>query len=162
MPAPNGNKHAVGNKGGGRKTSYKPEFTVMAKKLAMLGLTDAEMAGVFEVTEKTFNTWKKKFIEFSTALKKGKAIADAQVAKKLFERATGYEHKAVKFFQFEGQVITQEYTERYPPDTTAAIFWLKNRQADKWRDKQVTGVEFEKLTDEQLDLIVNKLINQNG
>jgi hypothetical protein len=27
------------------------------------------------------------------------------------------------------------YTEHYPPDTTACIFWPKNRRRDKWRDK---------------------------
>jgi hypothetical protein len=30
------------------------------------------------------------------------------------------------------------YTERYPPDTAAAIFWLKNRQPKHWRDKVET------------------------
>ncbi len=64
-------------------------------------------------------------------------IADATVAEKLFKRATGYEHLAVKISANpNGDEHVTEYVERYPPDTTACIFWLKNRQRDKWRDRQ--------------------------
>jgi len=50
---------------------------------------------------------------------KGRGPADAQVAYAVFRKATGYERNGVW----------------YPPDTTAAIFWLKNRRRDQWRDK---------------------------
>lgn len=33
-------------------------------------------------------------------------------------------------------VITKEVTKEVLPDTTAQIFWLKNRRPDRWRDKQ--------------------------
>jgi hypothetical protein len=39
---------------------------------------------------------------------------------------------------FAGQSWEHAYTERYPPDTTAAIFWLKNRRPDLWRDRHET------------------------
>lgn len=53
-----------------------------------------------------------------------------------------------------------EYIEHYPPDTTAAIFWLKNRQPAKWRDKKEVenlvklGDELESMSDEELEAII--------
>lgn len=120
---------------GGRPSKFKPEVLEQAEKLAKLGLTDAEMADVFGVTEQTFNNWKKARKGFFESIKKGKALADANVAESLYQRATGYSHPAVKIMQYEGVPIEVDYTEHYPPDTAAAIFWLKNRQPKKWRDK---------------------------
>lgn len=130
-----GNRHSVGNKGGGRLSTFKPEYIKQAKKLALLGMTDKEMAAFFEVTEFTINKWKRDFPEFGLVLKEGKEIADAKVVQSLYRRALGYRHKAVKHFNYKGDIIEAEYVERYPPDTTAAIFWLKNRQSQKWRDR---------------------------
>lgn len=129
---------------GGRPSKYRPEFAAQALKLCRLGATDKELADFFEVNEDTIYEWKKVHIEFSEALKGGKAAADAEVADKLFKRATGYEHDAVKIVANAntGQEHIVNYTERYAPDTTAAIFWLKNRRPDLWRDKteqQVNG-----------------------
>jgi hypothetical protein len=137
MAAPKGNKHAVGNPGGGRPTSYKPEYAEWAVKLCRLGATDEDLARSFDVSETTINAWKLKHVEFYEALKQGKDLADAEVADKLFKRATGYSHDAVKIV---ANATTKDehvvhYTEHYPPDTTACIFWLKNRQSAKWRDK---------------------------
>ena len=122
---------------GGRPTSYKPEYAEQVKKLTRLGATDKEIAEFFEVAESTLNLWKQRHLEFSESLKAGKALADAEVADKLFRRATGYEHKAVKIVADAktGAEHQVEYIERYPPDTTAAIFWLKNRRPDLWRDR---------------------------
>lgn len=137
MPgAPKGNKNAIGNKGGGRTSEYKPAYADQAFKIAILGATDKDLADIFDVCETTINNWKREYIEFNEALKNGKVIADARVAESLFKRAIGYEHEAIKIMQYEGQPITVKYTEHYPPDTTAAIFWLKNRQPKAWRDKQ--------------------------
>ena len=121
---------------GGRPTKYRAEFAEQARKLTRLGATDKELAEFFDVTEQTINTWKKRHPEFLESLKTGKALADAEVAEKLFQRATGYEHKAVKISASpDGKEHVTEFTERYPPDTTAAIFWLKNRRPDLWRDR---------------------------
>jgi len=119
----------------GRPTAYRDEYAEQARKLCRLGATDAELANFFEVSERTLNSWKKRHPEFLQALKAGKAVADAEVAEKLYQRACGYSHEAVKMFQAGGEIISKGYTERYPPDTTAAIFWLKNRRPDLWRDK---------------------------
>lgn len=125
----------------GRPTKYHDDLVRQAYELALLGLTDAEMARVFDVEEKTLNNWKDAHPEFLQSLKDGKDIADAQVTKSLYKRATGYEHKAVKISANpNGDEHVTEYIERYPPDTTACIFWLKNRQRAKWRDKVETDV----------------------
>ena len=120
-----------------RPTKYNPDYTKQALKLCRLGATDKELADFFGVAESTLNKWKEEHPEFSESLKEGKALADAEVADKLYKRATGYEHPAVKIVANAntGQEHVVNFTERYPPDTTAAIFWLKNRRPDLWRDK---------------------------
>lgn len=118
----------------GRPSKYKKEYCEQAYKLCLLGATDAELADFFKVNEDTINEWKKRHIEFSESLKKGKIVADAEVANKLFQKAIGYEQEAIKIFQFQGQEVIVPYIEKYQPDATSAIFWLKNRQRDKWTD----------------------------
>lgn len=119
----------------GRPSSFKPEFVEQARKLAELGATDREAAEFFEVAESTLYLWKHTHPEFSEALKVGKETADARVEQSLYRRALGYSHDAVKVMSYEGAAFTEPYVEHYPPDTTAAIFWLKNRRPDLWRDK---------------------------
>ena len=122
----------------GRPTSYRAEYALQAEKFCRLGATDRELADLFDVAESTLNIWKQEHAEFSESLKRGKREADAEVAHKLFSRATGYSHEAVKVFLPSGttEPIYAPYTERYAPDTTACIFWLKNRRPDLWRDVQ--------------------------
>lgn len=122
----------------GRPTKFKPEYVEQARKLAILGATTPDLADFFDVATSTIEKWQKEIPEFSGALKAGKDEVDAQVTKSLFKRATGWEHKAVKIFADAKTGAEQivPYIERYPPDTTAAIFWLKNRRPDLWRDMQ--------------------------
>lgn len=122
----------------GRPTKYKPEFVGQAQKLAALGATDREVAEFFEVDERTLNRWKHTQPEFCQALKVGKDAADERVELSLYRRAVGYSHDAVKIFMPAGaeKPVYAPYTEHFPPDTTAAIFWLKNRRKEDWRDKQ--------------------------
>ena len=120
----------------GRPSKYKPEFTKQAYKLCLLGATDKGLANFFEVSEDTIHEWKKVHPEFSESLKEGKEEADAIVASSLFHRATGYSHKDVDIKIYKGKIITTQLTKHYPPDSTAAIFWLKNRNPKQWRDKQ--------------------------
>lgn len=135
----------------GRPTEYKSEYCVQVEKLCKLGATDKEIADFFEVDESTINRWKLEYSEFCESIKKGKTLADANVADRLYQRAMGYTHDAVKIFPSGGETEDKEgnkvkgplivpYQEHYPPDTVAAIFWLKNRQKDKWRDKQEVDV----------------------
>lgn len=119
----------------GRPTKYKPEYADQARKLCLLGATDAEMADFFDVDERTINNWKEEFPDFFQSIKKGKLLADANVADRLYQRAMGYEAPDMDIRVVEGEVIETPMTKYYPPDTPAAIFWLKNRQKAKWRDK---------------------------
>ena len=135
----------------GRPTKYKTEFAEQARKLCVLGATDKQLSDFFEVSESTINKWKLDFPEFSESLKLGKLIADAEVADKLYQRATGYSHPEVKVFNNQGEIVTHECVKHYAPDPTAAIFWLKNRQSDKWRDKQHVEADVTVSHEEWLD-----------
>lgn len=119
-----------------RPTKYKPEYVEQAAKLVRLHACDREIADFFEVSESTINLWKLKHPEFSESLTRTKAEVDAQVEQSLFRRAMGYSHPAVKMFNVGGEIVEKEYIEHYPPDSTSMIFWLKNRQPDKWRDRR--------------------------
>ena len=118
-----------------RPTKYKQEYAEQARKLCLLGSTDAELAEFFEVNEDTITEWKKVHDEFSVSIKKGKAQADANVADRLYQRAMGFEHPDVHLSNYQGIVTETPIVKVYAPDPTAAIFWLKNRQRGKWRDK---------------------------
>lgn len=125
---------------GGRPTKYKQEYTRIAKKMCELGATDFDVVQALGVSRSTFYKWRHEHGEFSDALKAGKACADERVEMSLYRKAVGYEHEAVKIFQFQGQEVVVPYTEIQHPDTTAAIFWLKNRKPEEWRDKKEISV----------------------
>jgi hypothetical protein len=112
------------------------------------GLTDEQIAHNIGIAERTFTDWKDRFPAISAALKKGKAPVDIQVENALLKRALGQIVKVKKPIKLKhkGQIPGKgfieeeriEYAEEevyIPPDTTAQIFWLKNRRPDKWRDK---------------------------
>ena len=124
----------------GRPTAFKEEFVEQARKLAQLGATDREAAEFFDVDERTVHRWKHEHPEFCQSLKVGKETADNRVEQSLYRRALGYSHDAVKIMMADGAPIVEPYVEHYPPDTTAAIFWLKNRKPTEWRDKTETDV----------------------
>ena len=125
----------------GRPTIFRQDLIDVVFKLALLGATDVQMAEIMGVTKTCLENWKLKYPELVDSMKKGKAQADATVANSLYHRANGYTHESVKIFADAktGAVVQVPYTEHYPPDTGAAIFWLKNRNPAQWRDR----VEFE-------------------
>ena len=128
--------------GAGRPTSFKPEYIEQAFKLCLLGASDVQLADFFDVSVATINNWKNNYPKFLDALKEGKDEADARVAQSLYHRALGYSHKEDKIFNNNGTEMIVETIKHYPPDTTACIFWLKNRQKAQWRDKvenSITG-----------------------
>jgi len=120
----------------GRPTRYLKAYDEQAYKLCLLGATDKRIADIFNVSEQTLNTWKKKHPTFLESLKDGKARANAEVADALFNRAKGYSHADTHIANYMGETIITEITKHYPPDTGAAMAWLKNREPDLWRDKQ--------------------------
>ena len=126
----------------GRPTKYKDEYCDQVEKLCKLGAIDKEIADFFEVNEDTINEWKLQHSKFSESIKKGKVEADMAVSQRLFERATGYEHPEDVIMNYKGEPIIVPTTKHYPPDTTAMIFWLKNRQPAQWRDRQEIAHNF--------------------
>jgi hypothetical protein len=119
-----------------RPSLYKEEYTKLAYKLALLGSTDKELADIFEVAESTFSKWKVDFPELSEALKKGKDEADSMVVKSLFNRANGFHKEETEEIMYKGEIVELKRKKYYPPDVTACIYWLKNRQRDKWGDRK--------------------------
>jgi len=108
-------------------------------RMAAAGLTDSQMAQVIGISRASLSEYKKD-PAFHEVLKKGKAISDARVVRSLFERATGYEHEAEEIKVIGADVVRVPTIKHYPPDPTAIIFWLKNRDPENWRDKhEFTG-----------------------
>lgn len=120
----------------GQPTKYQDHYPDQARKLCLLGATDQELADFFDVCEATINNWKLEHPEFLESIKRGKLQADADVADRLFQRAMGFEHDDVHVSNYQGLVTLTPIRKIHAPDTTAAIFWLKNRQSKQWRDKQ--------------------------
>lgn len=128
------------------------------------GLTDEQIAKNMGISRSTLNEWKKKFPDISDTLKRGKEVVDVEVENALLKRALGYSTTEVTRERALNPetgkvelVVTKAVTKEVPPDTTAQIFWLKNRRPDLWRDKQnvelsseVASNPFAGLTTEQL------------
>lgn len=101
------------------------------------GLTDEQIAGNMGVSRSTLNSWKDRYPDILDALKKGKEIVDRQVENALLKRALGYEYEEIKEKYEFGELSERTVTKKQvAPDTTAQIFWLKNRKPKDWRDKQ--------------------------
>lgn len=122
----------------GRPTKFDPKFVQLAERACTLGYTDVELAKLFEVDIRTIDRWKLEHEDFCRALKVGKDVADDRVERSLYMRAVGYDEEAVKIFMPAGasEPVYAPYTEKIAPDTTAQIFWLKNRRRQAWADRQ--------------------------
>jgi len=133
-------KKPAKRKRSGQPTKYKPEFENQALVLAEKGFTDNEVAKVFGVCGDTIQNWKKQFPQFFESLKAGKKIADQKVVQSLYQKALGYSHPEIHISNHQGVVTKTNIIKHYPPDTTACIFWLKNRDQKNWRDKHETEI----------------------
>lgn len=118
----------------GRPSKFNEEIKSEAIRLARAGKTNEQISHILAICPKTFDNWKGRYPDFLRALKEAKLEADDLVKASLFRRATGYYHDEEKLFFFQGNVKRVKTVKHYPPDTTAAIFWLKNRQPKEWRD----------------------------
>ena len=114
----------------------EPEGLTLLEGWARDGLTDEQIAGNIGINTSTLYDWKNKFPKISKALKKGKEVVDIQVENALLKRALGYDFQETRVEKSDkdGTKIIQTL-KHIPADTTAQIFWLKNRRPDKWRDK---------------------------
>ncbi len=118
------------------------------------GLTDEQIAGNMGITVRSLYNWKKKSIPIFQSLKVGKEVADIEVENALRKKALGFREKEQAVFtrktvEYENgkrireikEPVVTEIEKYYPPDTTAQIFWLKNRKPEAWRDKQEQKVD---------------------
>ena len=140
------------------------------------GLTNEQIAANMGIVRKTLQEWCVKYSDICDALKRGKAVVDIQVENSLLKRALGYTYvettreQVIDYDKTTGvpvgshMEITKEVTKEVQPDTTAQIFWLKNRKPDIWRDKQDVGVEgsvhvntsYDELSVEELKALARK------
>lgn len=148
-------------KKGGRPSKYESEWKdklIIIEGWARDGLVDEQIAEKMSIHPSTLYDWKKKYPEFSEALKRGKDVIDREVENALLKRALGYEYDEVtkeriikkdmkgdyaidlQGFPISEMVTTKIVTKQVVPDTTAQIFWLKNRKPEQWRDKRETEV----------------------
>lgn len=143
------------------------EGLILLEGWARDGLTDEQIALNIGIGTTTLYRWKKDYREIRESLKKGKEVVDIQVENALLKRALGYEFVEItKELTDAGLLVTKEVTKQQAPDTTAAIFWLKNRKTNEWRDRKETQLSgevsvsnpYEGLTEEEL----RKLASRDG
>ena len=94
------------------------------------------------ISRSTLNAWCDKYPDISNALKRGKEVVDRQVENALLKRALGYEYEEVsEEYDERGMLAKKKVTKKQVvPDTTAQIFWLKNRKRAEWCDRQTVEV----------------------
>lgn len=127
----------------------EPEKLILIEGWARDGLTDEQIASNMGVAYSTLRTWRDKYSALSAALKSGKEVVDRLVENALLKKATGELRtirkpiKVKEVLYEDGKRISEkehiEYADEeiyIPPDTTAQIFWLKNRKPEEWRDKR--------------------------
>ena len=112
-------------------THVEPKLELI-KGWASDGLTNEQIAANLDINIDSLYAYKKQFSEFSDALKRGREVADYEVQNALFNTAKGFTYYEEVTNAIGDVVRVEKYAK---PNTTAQIFWLKNRCADKWRDK---------------------------
>jgi galactitol-specific phosphotransferase system IIB component len=137
----------------GRKNAYYTKIKPRLLEIAAWcrdGLTDTQISELLGISYETFRVHKKNHHVFSDILMRTKAVVDIEIENSLYQRAKGSVVKeTVQEIKTDekGKVIftrTKEIKKEIPPDTTAQIFWLKNRRPAQWRDKQTleqVGIE---------------------
>lgn len=118
----------------------EPDNLLLLQAWARDGFTDEQIATKIGISKQTFYDWKKKYPDFSDSLKKGKEIVDIQVENALLKRALGYEYVEYSEECSEDGIKKKKIVKHVMPDTTAQIFWLKNRRPGLWRDKRDIGM----------------------
>ncbi len=126
----------------------KPDNLILLEAWARDGLTDEQIASNIGINVATLYRWKEKYCEICESLKKGKEIVDVIAENSLYSKALGFTKtikkpiKVKEVLYKDGKRISDkehiEYAEEeiyVPPDTTALIFWLKNRKPNVWRDR---------------------------
>ena len=113
---------------------------ILIQGMARNGLTQQQIADNLGISIDTLIENKKKYSEFNNALKKGKEVIDFEVENALLKRALGYEYEEETY---ENGILTKKVKKHVAPDTTAQIFWLKNRKPNNWKDRVETDEDKE-------------------
>ena len=116
----------------GRPTLHRPEYNEQARNHCLLGATNPQLAELFDVSPRTIDSWIASIPEFGQAVREGRTVANAQVARSLYERAIGFRHTVERTMLHLGEERTITNTVQFPPDTRACIFWLRNRCPENW------------------------------
>lgn len=132
----------------------KPDKLVLLEAWARDGLTDEQIAGNMGINVRTLYNWKKKSVRIFQSLKVNKELADIEVENALRKKALGFreteqtvsmrktvEYANGKRIREVTEPVVVESERYYPPDTTAQIFWLKNRKPGQWRDKREQEID---------------------
>lgn len=125
----------------GRPTDFAEEKVAEAAELALQGLTEAEIAKRMGIDRVTLYRWRMLHENLRNTLKGAKDAADDRVELSMYQKAMGYdfvEQQAIKVKlnkDVEGVEVV-EVVRHQPADTTAGIFWLKNRRREGWTDTQ--------------------------
>lgn len=139
----------------GQKSGFNERFQETFVRLSKDGKTLEQIADVIGVSSRTLQNWMGKHPDLFRAVKEARQVADDLVEAALFSRALGYSHPEEKIFCSEGMICRADTVKHYPPETQAAMFWLRNRQPARWREKNEADVTVNNhvnmLTDEQLD-----------
>lgn len=147
----------------GRRTKYKKNFPKRAYEYALKGLSDQQIAKNLNISVGQFYEYKKKYPEFTEAIKNGKAPADEEIENRLYSRAIGYDYEETSTEVEVGKDGQARATKiktikkHMAPDVAAQIFWLKNRKPSEWTDKRINevggigGEKFEPITVEVID-----------
>ena len=113
------------------------------------GLTEDQISHNIGISRTTLYNWKTKNIDILNALKKGKEVVDIEVENALFKRAVGYDYEETTI---EKGIETKRITKHMPGDTTAMIYWLKNRKPQQWRERrELENVEVMEKLDQLLE-----------
>ena len=153
------------------KTKYEEDFPARVEEYASKGLTNHDISKNLGISQETFYQYVNNYPEFSESLKRGKAITDQIVESALYKNAIGYEFEEVVTvikIGIDGQPTPSEIkkTKKHiQGDTTAQIFWLKNRLSENWRDKKgidhsgVINIPIIKVLDGETEAAVKSLFN---
>lgn len=157
------------------KEWLEEEKLILINGWAKKGLTEEQISKNMGIAYSTLREWKKKYPAIEAALKKGKEVVDYEVESALFKRAMGYEYEEEKTYIQEVDGVQTKRKEiikkQIPPDTTAIIFWLKNRKPIEWRDRRhqilegqvkVQNDPLEKLSSSELDRLIKSLGDNDG
>lgn len=140
---------------------------ILVQGWARDGLTNEQIAHNMGISVKTLYEWQNKYSEFGNALKKTKEVVDIEVENALLKSAKGYDAiEEIWERQFDvakgdyDLVLTKRTVKHVPASQVAQIFWLKNRRAKQWREKQEVEVNPE-ILNKALDILggIDSVIN---